>query len=66
MNEVDEYDLGYYEGMREVARLYNRCLMHITDESNGNIQLMLDSEAFVSTLMVMIEEAEELRYRNES
>ena len=55
---VDEYDLGYYEGMREVARLYNRCLMHITDETN--------SEAFTSLLATYLEEAEELRFRHES
>jgi hypothetical protein len=66
MSQVDEYDLGYYEGMREVARLYNRCLMQIIDETNGNIQLMLDSEAFTSLLATYLEEAKELRDRNES
>jgi hypothetical protein len=66
MSQVDEYDLGYFEGIREIAMLYNRCLMRITDETNGNIQLMLDSEAFTSLLATYLEEAKELRDRNES
>jgi hypothetical protein len=66
MSQVDEYDLGYYEGMREVARLYNRCLRKMANADLSIIELQLDSERFVSTLMVMMEEAEELRFRNES
>ena len=66
MSQVDEYDLGYFEGIREIAMLYNRCLMQIIDETNGNIQLMLDSEAFTSLLATYLEEAKELRDRNES
>ena len=60
---LNEYDLGYYEGVRNVCHLYHRCLMRIAGDEG--LQLMLDSEAFVTELNKMLQEAHELRYRDE-
>lgn len=66
MREIDEYDLGYFEGVREVAQLYNRCLMKMVNSDMDIIELQLDSEAFVTELASLLQDAHELRYRNES
>lgn len=57
MNKVDEYDLGYYEGIREVAQLYNRCLMKMVNSDLSIIELQLDSEAFVTELAILLQDA---------
>ena len=63
---VDEYGLGYFEGVRAVALMYNRHLIrkpHYDSEGHhsGMIHLELDSEAFVTELAQEVQEALDMR-----
>lgn len=58
---TDEYDLGYFEGLREAALMYNRNL--IPQKYKNAVMLELQSENFVSELAIALKEAKELRDR---
>tara|TARA_R110001606_G_scaffold345904_1_gene494801 strand:- start:598 stop:780 length:183 start_codon:yes stop_codon:yes gene_type:complete len=59
---MNEYDLGYFEGIRAVALMYNRHLKQVTTSATG-IELQLQSEEFVTELYLELKEAKELRDR---
>ena len=59
---MSEYDIGYFEGVRAVAMIYQKCLKRIQHDHN-TIELQLDSEGFVTELSHELKEAKELRDR---
>jgi len=59
---MDEYDLGYFEGIRAAVLIYNKHLKQVTTSATG-IELQLQSEEFVTELYLELKEAKELRDR---
>lgn len=57
MSENSEYNLGYFEGVRNISLLYTNCLMRIVNHQEKTMELRLDSEAFVSLLSEELEAA---------
>jgi len=56
---MNEYDLGYFEGVRSVFLIYHSCLTKF--EHDDIIELQLNSELFISALKRELEEAKKLR-----
>jgi hypothetical protein len=55
MSEEEQYDLGYFEGVRNVFMLWQRCLVRY--EAEGAVELQLNSELFLAEMTKELEEA---------
>ena len=60
MSEEEQYDLGYFEGVRNMFMLWQRCL--VRDEAEGSVELkyLLNSELFLAEMTKELEEANNL------
>ena len=56
---MNEYDLGYFEGVRSVFLIYHSCLTRF--EHDGVIELQLNSEMFIEELGKELKAAKKLR-----
>ena len=59
MSENAEYNLGYFEGVRAVFLIWNQNLVRY--ESDGVVELQLNSEKFFTELEVELKTALALR-----
>jgi len=63
--DIDDYNLGYFEGVRNVANIYQKCLDKIAVNYDPSVvELRLNSELFVSLLVHELEEARDLTITN--
>jgi len=58
MSDEEQYDLGYFEGVRNMFMLWQRCLVRY--EADGSVELQLNSELFLAEMTKELEEANKL------
>jgi len=60
---MSEYNLGYFEGVRNVMMMWHACLKRI--EHEGAVELQLQSDSFFDMMSAELKEALRLRDQDE-